>query len=394
MFGFNSVYRILACILWYLIPITIHAHPLMQDIMWLQFEPALIRVAVNVSVREIQIAQAKPSESNVGKFTKEQIEAHAQYVLQHIVLKARDKKLDGLLRLIQEPPRIQYPDNTFYQFQYEYRLPLINPTEVTLSQSMLQEWEYSAGLAWSVSYVVRYKSNLEQISRVVLVTNKLVTLKTGLPSINEQFKGVAVTEAKRVKDNVFWDYFKHGVIHILTGYDHLLFISALVIVTLSFWEMAKVILAFTLAHTITLILCVFGILRLPSEIVEPIIALSIIFVALENIIWPKRTHSSLRLAVAFGFGLIHGLGFAGGLLDAMAGLPAAGTWLALTSFSIGVECGNQAVVMPLFALLTQRRKNISEGSLLQFTSACSILVVVLGVYYLVVALRMQHLLSH
>ena len=393
MFGFNSVYRILVCIVWYLLPITIQAHPLMQDTMWLQFEPGLMRVAVNVSAREIQIVQGKPSESIVGKFTNEQIQTHAQYVLEHIMIKASGNKLGGLLCLIQEPPTIQYPDNTFYQFQYEYRLPLVNPTEVVLSQSMLQECQYSAGLAWSVSYIVRYKSNLDQVSRIVLLTNYPVALKTDLPSVNDQFKAGEVSVGRRVKDNIFWDYFKHGVIHILTGYDHLLFISALVIVTLSLWEMAKVILAFTLAHSITLILCVFGILRLPSVVVEPIIALSIIFVALENIFWPKRTHSSLRLVVAFGFGLIHGLGFAGGLLDAMAGLPVAGTWLALTSFSIGVECGNQAVVMPLFAVLVQSRKKISEGSLLKFTSACSFIVAILGVYYLVVAIRAQHLLS-
>ena len=176
--------------------------------MWLQFEPGLMRVAVNVSAREIQIVQGKPSESIVGKFTNEQIQTHAQYVLEHIMIKASGNKLDGLLRLIQEPPTIQYPDNTFYQFQYEYRLPLVNPTEVVLSQSMLQECQYSAGLAWSVSYIVRYKSNLDQVSRIVLLTNYPVALKTDLPSVNDQFKAGEVSVGRRVKDNIFWGEFR------------------------------------------------------------------------------------------------------------------------------------------------------------------------------------------
>ena len=75
---------------------------------------------------------------------------------------------------------------------------------------------------------------------------------------------------------------------ILTGYDHLLFVSALVVATLSFWEFVKVIAAFTLAHTITLALSVFDIFRLPPGIVQPVIALNIVFVSLENILRPQR----------------------------------------------------------------------------------------------------------
>ncbi len=130
---------------------------------------------------------------------------------------------------------------------------------------------------------------------------------------------------------------------------------------MNFWEMVKVIAAFTVAHTITLALSVFAIVRLPSWIVEPVIALSIIFVAVENIVRPRNAHSRLRLGVAFGFGLIHGLGFAGGLLDAMQGLPRIGTWIALLAFSLGVEAGHQVVVLPLFGTLAVGRQQLHEG---------------------------------
>ena len=177
--------------------------------------------------------------------------------------------------------------------------------------------------------------------------------------------------------------------HILTGWDHLLFVSALVIATQSFWEMVKVITAFTLAHTLTLALCAFGIFRLPAYVVEPVIALSIIFVALENLLWPQRARSRIRLAVAFGFGLIHGLGFAGGLLDAMAGLPAIGTWIALGAFSFGVETGHQLVVLPLFGLLALSRYKMSDQGRVALLRYSASAISVSGAYYLCVALHEQ-----
>ena len=84
-------------------------------------------------------------------------------------------------------------------------------------------------------------------------------------------------------------YALHGIEHILTGYDHLLFITALVLAAGSFWDLVKVVTAFTLAHTITLTLSVLNIVTLRSAIVEPMIAASIICVAVQNIFWPERS---------------------------------------------------------------------------------------------------------
>ncbi|MEI9898044.1 MAG: HupE/UreJ family protein [Chthoniobacter sp.] len=139
----------------------------------------------------------------------------------------------------------------------------------------------------------------------------------------------------------------------------------------------------------TLTLSVFDIVRLPSWVVEPVIAVSIIFVAVENIVRPRSAHSRLRLAVAFGFGLIHGLGFAGGLLDAMEGLPRIGTWIALAAFSLGVEVGHQVVVLPLFGALAVGRQQWHERFTRPALRYGSVLISVCGVYYLCVALREQ-----
>ena len=138
---------------------------------------------------------------------------------------------------------------------------------------------------------------------------------------------------------MFREYLAHGVHHILTGYDHLLFIGALVLAATSVWDLVKVVTAFTLAHTLTLTLAALRLVSLPEGIVEPMIAASIVFVAAQNVLWPKQSRGWPRLAVAFGFGLFHGLGFAGGLLDAMQAMSGTAVLLAIVAFSIGVEVG-------------------------------------------------------
>src|SRR6185369_4305874 len=122
------------------------------------------------------------------------------------------------------------------------------------------------------------------------------------------------------------------------------------------WDLVKVVTAFTLAHSLTLTLCVLDIFRLPERVVEPMIALSIVFVAVENIFWPNRTKGWGRLGAAFFFGLFHGLGFAGGLLDAMESLGGGAVVVAIIAFSVGVEIGHQVVVLPFFGALRLLRR--------------------------------------
>jgi hypothetical protein len=157
-------------------------------------------------------------------------------------------------------------------------------------------------------------------------------------------------------------------------------------------DLVKVVTAFTAAHTITLTLSVLDIVRLPSSIVEPMIAASIVVVALQNVFWPEKSRGWTRLALAFSFGLFHGLGFAGGLLEAMAGMPGIAVALAITAFSIGVEIGHSAVVLPLFTGLkfagstcrTSGEPDQSARLVQRFGSAA---ICFAGMFYLVAALR-------
>jgi hypothetical protein len=153
-----------------------------------------------------------------------------------------------------------------------------------------------------------------------------------------------------INAGVFETFFVQGVRHILTGYDRLLFIGALVLAAGTLWDLVKIVTGFTLAHSITLTLAAFNLVHLPAQVVEPLISASIIFVAVQNIFWPGKSHGPTRVAVAFFFGLFHGLGFAGGLLDLMHQMPTATVLLALLGFSVGVEAGHQMVLLPLLSV--------------------------------------------
>ncbi|MFT6507822.1 HupE/UreJ family protein [Colwellia polaris] len=154
------------------------------------------------------------------------------------------------------------------------------------------------------------------------------------------------------------DYVYQGFVHIIPrGLDHILFVLALLLFAKSRAVLLWQVSAFTLAHTITLALGIYGIVEVSSAIVEPLIALSIVYVALENIHRAKsNTLSHTRMPVIFAFGLLHGLGFASVLAD--VGLPQSQYALSLISFNIGVELGQLTVIALAFiCLLPFRNKN-------------------------------------
>lgn len=145
------------------------------------------------------------------------------------------------------------------------------------------------------------------------------------------------------------EYVYQGFIHILPqGLDHILFVLALFLLATRTSTLLWQVSAFTLAHTITLALGIFGVINLPSSLVEPLIALSIAYVAIENIYQQKL--SKWRLPIIFVFGLLHGLGFASVLVE--LGLPESSFVTSLLSFNLGVEFG-QITVIALALLATQ-----------------------------------------
>jgi hypothetical protein len=139
-------------------------------------------------------------------------------------------------------------------------------------------------------------------------------------------------------------YFSQGFLHILPfGYDHLLFVLALLVTSLSSRQLITSLTVFTLAHSMTLIISLFGIVRLPSHIVEPLIALSIAWIAIESFVF--KASVKWRYVVVFTFGLLHGMGFASAI--GALGLPAVGTLLSLLAFNLGIEVGQLVFVAAL-----------------------------------------------
>ncbi|HEX8801295.1 MAG TPA: HupE/UreJ family protein [Terriglobales bacterium] len=147
-------------------------------------------------------------------------------------------------------------------------------------------------------------------------------------------------------------YVRLGIEHILTGVDHLLFVSGLLLLVSGVRRLLFTVSAFTLSHTITLTLATLGFVHVPPAPVEAVIALSILFVAYEVLrknAYPEGLAQRKPWLVAFSFGLLHGLGFAGGL--SAAGLPVGHIPLALGFFSAGVEVGHFSFVACALALI-------------------------------------------
>jgi hydrogenase/urease accessory protein HupE len=148
-----------------------------------------------------------------------------------------------------------------------------------------------------------------------------------------------------------------GVEHILTGIDHLLFVLALLIITRGGWKLVKTVTAFTISHSLTLTTATLGFVHVPQRPVEAVIALSIVFVAAEILRVQRGLESITSRApwlVAFTFGLMHGLGFAGGLSE--AGLPAGHVPTALLFFSGGVEAGHFLFIGMVLAFIELVRR--------------------------------------
>ena len=137
------------------------------------------------------------------------------------------------------------------------------------------------------------------------------------------------------------EYLSLGFEHILPkGLDHILFVLGLYLLSARLAPLLWQVTAFTVAHTLTLALSMYGVVSLPPTVVEPLIAVSIAYVAVENMLMSEL--KPWRALVVFGFGLLHGLGFAGVLRD--LGLPAGRFVTALVTFNLGVELGQLAVI--------------------------------------------------
>ncbi|MBC8212227.1 MAG: HupE/UreJ family protein [Gammaproteobacteria bacterium] len=152
---------------------------------------------------------------------------------------------------------------------------------------------------------------------------------------------------KKPLGEVVASYIHLGFVHIVPyGLDHILFVLGIFLLTIRLRPLLAQVTMFTLAHSITLALAAYGVFELPARVVEPLIALSIAYIGIENIF--SRLVKRRRLLLVFGFGLLHGLGFAGVLKE--FGMPPGDYATALISFNVGVEAGQIAIVALAFLI--------------------------------------------
>ncbi len=352
-----------------LLPRAAEAHPTIENGMEVVIDRQAIRIETRISMEEILLVELDPTASR--DYWPTQVEAHSTYVLKHFRLTADGKPITGKVTFFQAPDGSDNGPANLKMATYRIEYPLVAaPKEISILQDFLREYNN-----WSASFVVRIRQSTDDTFELRMMTRNDRCIYDCLwPAISAATQPITATQTHVNLGETFKSYTVHGIGHIIgpisakrwdwreAGFDHLLFATALVLATRKLLDLVKVVTAFTLAHTITLTLSVLNIVTLNSRIVEPMIAASIVFVAVQNVFWPRQSRGWLRLGIAFGFGLFHGLGFAGKLREAMAGMPSGGLIAALVGFSLGVEIGHQMVVLPLFAAIASARRRLETRS--------------------------------
>jgi HupE / UreJ protein len=192
--------------------------------------------------------------------------------------------------------------------------------------------------------------------------------------LNARTQQAAFSGVKATNHETLWRFGRLGVEHIFTGYDHLAFLLGLLVATATLGSLVKIITSFTIAHSITLALATFNVVVLPSRLTESLIALSIGYVAAENLFDFRLMK---RYYITFLFGLIHGFGFSTVLRE--MDLPSSSLALSLFSFNAGVEIGQITFVLLIFPLV----QDLVSSGWKRLKPAVSIAIACLAAYWFV-----------
>ena len=218
--------------------------------------------------------------------------------------------------------------------------------------------------------------------RLALGHRELLTVRTDSGVLTEQMldardTGIDVDLGVVQPADMAAQFLGLGTRHILGGYDHLLFITALLLGVRRLGSVVTTVTAFTVAHSLTLALAVLGLVDAPAALIEPLIAASIVFVGVENLLRPQIDS---RWKLTFVFGLVHGFGFAGALQELGVGARGIGVATPLGWFNAGVEIGQIGVALLMWPLV----RGMNAKPMLRFRLAAgfSVLVAAAGAYWL------------
>ena len=405
------------------------AHPFLQDSWWVVVETNRLVMRVSATLREVAVVQKVPVPTNgltdLGAI-QTALTHHGSYLLKALKLEADGAPLSGEVldwQLVGDAGAAEPADSPLYlerthaAFDLEFRFGAAGPPhEITFGHATLKEHRYAPGVPWDVTYALTVKdAGLKDIAagivRIDLPFTLALMMPTNAPTASPPAPtssatvstngppGLPVPAMKHTRPDVMagfkaadpsassTSYLRLGIHHILTGYDHLLFLVALALAAVRLADFFKLIATFTVAHSLTVTLSALGYVRLPPWFVEPFIAASIVFVAVENLVSPRRAGARSRFALAFGFGLVHGLGFAGGLVDAIGGTGGRALAVAILAFCGGVELGHLMVGLPFWCAIRANRAECGEQSADRVYRAGSVTVAAGGIYFLVAAVR-------
>ena len=251
--------------------------------------------------------------------------------------------------VVDEVAENEYQINWMYPIKnIGQRAEIIFPQECSSeAQSPYQQGKY---LVEKIDLICNksLKGQTIEVTNLSVLTDALVTITD---RNNDVYEGLMnLKEPKLVvpikKQSLPSSYLNLGIDHLISGPDHILFILGLMFLVSGILNMIKTITAFTVAHSITLGLSVLGLISLPQATVEAVIALTIVFLALE--ISENKRYKSTPWLIAFGFGLLHGLGFANALTE--IGIANEQLLFSLLFFNLGIEAG-QLLMIPVFGVL-------------------------------------------
>lgn len=308
-----------------------HAHQLQVEPLAVVLRPQQTFVSAEFSGNVQDITQSinvEDGEKRGDGFAPAAEKRAQAYVNQHFLLKQDGRTLAGTLVSLRQQGDL---DPTHARFHLTMRYPRPG----------------GANAARPFTVTSTLADYLPNALTTVSVTGLQRNLKTGEATTIDP-SAFAVNLLTNVRD-----FFALGVEHIFSGPDHILFILALLLVSPTLKSLIKTLTGFTIAHSITLILSTLGVFTVDARIVDVVVALSIVYVGLENIFLKSTRH---RFWVASGFGLVHGLAFAGNLRD--AGLPeGSALFWSLLSFNGGVEAAQVMICAAAFPLLMLWKRN-------------------------------------
>ncbi len=376
------------------------AHPLLQNTWWVTVETNRIVMRVSSTLREVSISCGPAFNEHLPATLEGWHPAFLQqgaYLRTHLQVTENGQPLDLQFSdwtLITDSDAgggqgtADYLDQTRVAFDLLATRGTDSSPLLHFATTALEDERYAPGISWEVVYAIAVKMH----DRTSLGTG---IVRPGLPfdvavptqsTINLAASTSGETIAHASTAN-FGGFLRLGIHHILTGYDHLLFLASLALAAMRIRDFLRLVVVFTAAHSLTVTCSAMNWVRLPPWFVEPFIALSIILVALENGWAPRRAQSRWRLVTAFGFGLVHGLGFATGLNEAIGGEGGQPLAVAIIAFCLGVEFGHLLVGVPFWSLIAWMARTYGSNFRFRIQKYGSNAIAIGGAYFLVAAVR-------